>query len=101
MPAATVAQVVAVNTGDDHVFEFERRDGFGQVQWLIRIQWVWPAVAHVAKRAAAGALVAHDHEGRGALAKAFANVRATGFFTHGVELVLAQDLLDLVKAGGG
>jgi hypothetical protein len=59
-----------------------------------------PAVADVAERAAPGALVAHDHEGRGALAEALADVRAGGFLADRVQLVLAQDLLDLVEAGG-
>lgn len=59
------------------------------------------AVANITKRAAAGAFVAHDHEGGDAFAKAFADVGAAGFLAHGVEFVLAQDLLDFVKAGGG
>jgi hypothetical protein len=55
-------------------------------------------VADVAERAAPGADVAHDHEGGGALAEALADVRAGGFLAHRVQLVLAQDLLDLVEA---
>ncbi|MNT13892.1 hypothetical protein D3C72_1488750 [compost metagenome] len=58
-------------------------------------------MAHVAERAAAGALVAHDHERGRALAEALADIRAGGFFAHRVQLVLAQDLLDLVEARGG
>ena len=66
------------------------------------IQRVRAAVAHIAKGAAAGALVTHDHEGGRALAKTLANVGAGGrLFTDRVQLVLAQDVLDLVKARAG
>src|SRR5690606_11460025 len=37
----------------------------------------------------------------GALAEALADVGARGFLAHRVQLVLAQDLLDLVEAAGG
>jgi hypothetical protein len=56
------------------------------------------AVADVAEGAAAGADVAEDHEGGRALAEAFADVRAGGFLADGVQLLLAQDLLDLAEA---
>jgi hypothetical protein len=68
---------------------------------LVHIQRVGPAMADVAERAAARALVAHDHEGGRALAEALADVRAAGFLAHRVQLVLAQDLLDLVEARAG
>jgi hypothetical protein len=77
-----------------------RGDGLGQVGRLVGVQRVGPAVADVAERAAPGADVAHDHEGGRALAEALADVRAGGFFAHGVQLVLAQDVLDLVEAFG-
>jgi hypothetical protein len=98
---AAVAQVVAVDAGDHHVLQLQRGDGLGQVLRLVHVQRVGPAVADVAERAAAGALVAHDHEGGRALAEAFADVGAGGFLAHRVQVVLAQDLLDLVEARGG
>ena len=97
---AAVAQVVAVDAGDDHVLELQRGDRLGQVERLVGVERIGPAVADVAERAAPGALVAHDHEGRGALAEALADVRAGRFLADRVQLVLAQDLLDLVEAGG-
>ena len=69
-----------------------------QVARLLGVERIGPAVRHVAERAAARAQVAHDHEGGGAVAEAFADVRARRFLAHGVQLVLAQDLLDLVEA---
>ena len=98
---ATVAQVVAVHAGDDHVFQLQLGNRLGQVDRLVRIQRVWPAMAHVAKRATAGALVAHDHEGGRAFAEALADVGATGFFADRHQLVGPQHILDLVKTRGG
>ena len=96
---AAVAQVVAVDAGDDDVLQLQRRDRLGQVHRLVGVERIGPAVADVAERAAPRALVAHDHEGRRALAEALADVRARRFLAHRVQLVLAQDLLDLVEAG--
>ena len=98
MLCAAVAQVVAVHAGDHHVTELERGNCLGQIFRLVDIQRVRAAVADIAKRATARALVTHDHEGRRAFAKALTDVRATGFFAHRIEFVLAKDLLDLVKA---
>ena len=69
-----------------------------EVARLLGIQRERPAVRHVAERAAARAQVAHDHEGGGAVAEALADVRAGRFLAHGVQLLLAQDLLDLGEA---
>ena len=101
MPATAVTQIVPVHAGNHHVLQFERRNGFGQVNGFVHIQRVGPSVADITKRAATGAFVTHDHESCRAFAKAFANVGAAGFFADGVELVLTQDLLDFVKPGGG
>ena len=68
---------------------------------LVGVERLGPAVGDVAERAAARAQVAQDHEGRGALAEALADVRAGGFLAHRVQLLLAQDLLDLVEARPG
>ena len=95
---AAVAQVIAVNAGDDHVFELERRNGFGQVFRFTGIQRVGPSVPDVAEWAAARAFVAHDHEGGRAVAEAFADIGAGCFFADGNEFVAAQDVLDFVKA---
>nr|GEU28320.1 hypothetical protein [Tanacetum cinerariifolium] len=95
---AAVAQVVAVHRGDHHVAQAQLGDGVGQVGRFADVERVGTAVAHVAERAAAGALVAHDHERGRALAEAFADVGAAGLFAHGHQLVLAQDVLDFIEA---
>ncbi|MNV20922.1 hypothetical protein D3C71_1118440 [compost metagenome] len=58
-------------------------------------------MAHITERAAARALVAHDHERGGALAEAFADVGARRFFADRVQVVFAQDALDVVEARTG
>ncbi len=100
MGGATVAQVVAVDRCDHHIAELERTDGFCEVLRFVRIERIGTAMADIAERTATRALVAHDHESRSALAKAFADVRAAGFLAHGDELVGAQDILDFIKTRG-
>src|SRR5690606_22461630 len=97
---AAVAQVVAVHRGDHHVIEAHRGDGLGEVLRLVGVERLGATVADVAEGAAPGADVAHDHEGGRALTEAFVDVRAGGFLAHGVQLVLAQRVLDLVEALG-
>ena len=94
---AAVAQVVAVYAGDDHIVELERSNGLGEVFGFVGIERVGPAMSHVAKRAAARAFVAHDHEGGRAVAEAFADIGAGCLFADGNEFVAAQDVLDFVK----
>ncbi|MNT08669.1 hypothetical protein D3C72_1434170 [compost metagenome] len=98
---AAVAQVVAVHRGDDHVRQLHRGDGAREVLGFFGVQRVGAAMAHITERAAARALVAHDHERGGALAEALADVRARGFFADRVQIVFAQDALDVVEARAG
>lgn len=48
-------------------------------------------MAYIAEGAAAGADVTHDHEGGGAVAKAFAKVGAACFFANGMQFLFAQN----------
>ena len=97
---AAVAQVVAVDAGNDDVAQFQVRDAVGEIGWLFGVGRQRFAVADVAERAAARADVAEDHEGRRAAAEAFADIRAGGFLADGVQLLLAQHRLDLAEAAG-
>ncbi len=97
---AAVAQIVAVHRGDHHVLQPQVGDGDGQVGRLVDVQRLRPAMTDVAERAASGADIAHDHEGRGAAGEALAQVRAGRLFADAVQLVLAQQLLDAVDLGG-
>ena len=98
---ATVAQVIAVDAGDDDVFERQCGDRARQVARLGGVECIRAAVADVAERATPGALVTHDHERGRALAEAFADVRAGGFLANRVQAVLAQDALDVLEATAG
>jgi hypothetical protein len=95
---AAVAQVVAVDAGDHHVAKPQRGDRPGEIDRLLGVERIGPAVPDVAERAAARALVAHDHERRSALAEALADVRARGLLADRVQPVVAQDALDVVEA---
>ena len=97
MSGTAVAEVVAVDAGDHHVGEPQCSNGLRKVPRLLGIGRLGPAVGDVAERAAPRAEVAEDHERRRALAEALADVRAGRLFADGVELRLAQDLLDLVE----
>jgi hypothetical protein len=94
MPGAAVAQVVAVDARDHDVAESERRDRLAQVARLLGIERVGAAVGDVAEGTAPRAELAHDHEGRGAVAEALADVRTGRFLANRVQLLLAQDRLD-------
>src|SRR3954467_1363986 len=98
MSGAAVAQVIPVYARYHHVAEFERGNGLGEMAQLLGIRGKRPAVRDVAKRAAARADVAEDHESGRALAEALRDVWARGFLAHSVQLLVAQNLLDLAEA---
>ncbi len=58
-------------------------------------------MSHIAEGTTAGTDVSHNHEGGGAAGKALAQVRAGCFFTNAVQLVFAQELLDVFHLGRG
>ena len=91
---AAVAQIVAIHRGDDHVAQFHVMDGLRQVLRFLPVQRRRPAVTDIAKWAAPCAYIAHDHECRRPVAKAFGEIGATGFLAHGVQVLVAQHGLD-------
>ena len=98
MSGAAVAQVVPVDAGNDDVSQLHCGNRAREIRRLVGIGRLRPAVRHSAERAAARAQVAKDHEGRGALAETFAYVRAGGFLADGMQVVVAQRLLDFLEA---
>ena len=94
-----IAQVVAVDGGNDHVAQSECGHRVRQLPRFRRVRRLGPAVGHVAEGAAAGAEVAEDHEGRGAVTEALAQVRALGLLAHRRQTLLAQQGLTGVTAG--
>src|SRR5687767_8006271 len=101
MLRAAVPEIVAVDARDHDIGKTKKRNCFCQMPGLLGIRRERPAVRHVAERAAARADVAEDHESRGALAEALGDVRAGGFLAHRVQLLAAQDVLDLGEARVG
>ena len=84
MSGPAVAQVIAVDRGHHHVTQVHRAHGLGQMRRLVDVQRLGTPMRHIAKRAAAGAQGAHDHEGGGAVAEALAQIRAGRFFAYRV-----------------
>src|SRR5258706_7658740 len=101
MLRAAVAQIVAIDAGDDDVGKLELRDRLGEVPRLLGVGRERAAVRDVAERAAPGADVAEDHERRRALAEALGDVRARRLLADRVQALLAQDALDIVEARVG
>src|SRR5690606_5258620 len=95
---ATVAQIVAVDRRDHHVRQLHGGNASRQVYWLVDVEWIGPAVTDITERAATGALVAHDHERGRTLAEALADVRTRRLFADCMQVVFAQNALDIVKA---
>ena len=98
MLRAAVAQIVAIDASNDHIFQAQCGDGFAEVARLVSVERFRAAVGHVAKRAAPRAQVPHDHECRRAFAEAFADVGARGFFADAMQIILAQNAFDLLEA---
>jgi len=53
----------------------------------------------IAERASAGTDTAHDHEGRGAMFKAFTDIWTSCLFTDGMQVVLTQDGFEVGNRG--
>src|SRR3569832_296047 len=87
---AAIAEIVAIDGGDHHVYEIHRGDGACEIARLLRIECMRPAVRDVAERTAPRADVAHDHEGRRAVTEALAEIGTRGLFALRVQTVLAQ-----------
>ena len=98
MLRSAIAQVVAIDAGDDDIFEPQRRDGFGQMTRFVRIRRLGPAMRDIAERTAARAQIAQDHERRRAFAEAFADIRAGRFLAHGMQIFFAQNVFDFAEA---
>ncbi len=97
MLGAAITQIVTVYRGYHHVFQAHIGNGGSQIDRLIHIKRIRPAMAHIAERTTAGTDIAHDHERCRTATKTLTDVRAAGLFTHGVQLVLAQLLFDVVN----
>src|SRR5688572_28784690 len=101
MLCSAVAQIVAVDAGNDDVTKLERRNGAGEIDRFRGVRRKRSAVSDIAERAAPRAQVPEDHESRGALAETFSDVGAGSFLTDGVQRMAAQDFLDFPETLAG
>ncbi len=95
---AAIAQIVAVDAGNHHIAQFEAGNALGQLGRFVGVGRQRLAVPDIAKRAAARANIAKDHEGRGAAPEALADIRTSRFFANRVQLLVAQHAFDFAEA---
>ena len=84
-PAPKSGEVVAIDRRDDDVRELHRVNRARDIGRLVRIRRLRRAVHDVAVAARARARVAEDHERRGAMMPALADVRAVRFLADRVQ----------------
>ena len=102
MARATVAQIVAIHRGDDHVAQAHRLDGTREVRRFGGIERVRATVADIAERATPRADVAHDHECRCTFGETLAKIRAGRLFADRIQAVFTQarfQFLDAISGG--
>ena len=88
--------VVAIDAGDDGVFEAKGGDSFSHAAGLVEVDGLGAAFGHGAESAAARAEIAEHHEGGGLVVPALADVGAVGAFAHGVQVEGARQPLEVV-----
>ena len=91
-PGAEVGEVIPVHRRHDDVGEGQRLDRLRQLLRLFRVERDRRPVRDVAVAAGARADVPHDHERRGAVMPALADVGAVRFLAHRVQLEAAHQL---------
>src|SRR3984885_14529947 len=93
MRGAAVGQVVAIDRGDNDMLQAESRYGLCYSARLVGVERAHLAVRDRPIRTIARAHIAHQHEGRGTMRKAFANVGAACFLADGMQLQLGENRL--------
>ena len=98
-PDALVGEVVAGHAGDGGVAELHRLDRPGHLGGFEHVHGGGLAGVDLAEVAAPGAFGAADQEGGFLVFPAFKDVGAAGLFTHGVEALLLDEVLELHELG--
>ena len=91
----TVWEIVAVHRGDHHMAQPHQSHGLCQMIRLIWVKRLGAAMGHITETAAPRADVTHDQECGRALGKAFAQVGAARLLADRVQVVAAQQRLEL------
>ena len=98
MAGTAVTQVIAINAGDDDVFEPQCSDRLGEILRFVGIRRFgrpWPTSQNGQRRVQ---MSPHDHEGCRALAEAFTDVGAARLLAHRMQLVRAGFLISPKRA---
>jgi len=93
---AAIGAIIAVHTGDHGETQSHDRDGFSNPPRLVVIHRQWRALFDGAETAAACTHVAQDHECRGAMIPAFADIGASRALTNRVEAKALDQVFELV-----
>ena len=84
---SSIAQIVAVDGGDDAVTKVKFFNGMGQAVRFGEVNARRPACSDSAVVAATGTYTPKNHEGSTTAFPTFSNVGALGFLTYGVECI--------------
>src|SRR5262245_43799590 len=93
MPRSTIYEIVAIDRGDDNVGQAKLRGRICDTGWFIVIKRNRKPGFHVAESASARAGVSHDHEGCVFPLPALADIRTARLLAHGVQTIVAHNLL--------
>ena len=94
--AAAVFEFVAVDGGDDRVFDLHEVDGFGYALGLIPVDGLRAAGSDGAETAAAGTDIPKDHKGCRSFPPAFAHIGAIAAFADGMEFMGIHEAPDML-----
>src|SRR5690606_6767977 len=93
----TITEIITVNRGDNHIAQLHVGNGLRKLYRLFGIRRQRTAVGHVAERTTTSTDSTQNHEGRSTVTETLCQVRARGFLTHRVEVVLAHRRFDLLN----
>src|SRR5262249_22079750 len=88
--------VIAIDAGHDGELELKLLDGLGDAASLIEIDRLRTSLGHSAEAAATGAEIPQQHERRGVMVPALADVGAVRGFANRVQVKLARQRLKIV-----
>src|SRR5580704_2464348 len=94
---ATDVVIVTIHAGHNGVLQTQRGHSFSHAARFVPVDRLGPALRHGAESAAPGADVTQQHESRGLVIPALADVGALGRLADGVQPQPARQLLEVVK----
>ena len=89
--------VIAIHAGHDGVLQSESGDGFSHAAGFVPLDGARLALGHGAKAAAPGTDIAQQHECRGAMVPALADIGTLRRLAHRVQAQAASQFFEIVK----